>query len=24
VLNAFLTQGELPGAAFKGDEKLWR
>ena len=24
VLNAFLKEGALPGAAFKGDEKLWR
>jgi N,N-dimethylformamidase len=24
VLNAFLTDGPLPGSAFTGDEKLWR
>jgi N,N-dimethylformamidase len=24
VLNAFLREGALPGAAFTGDEKLWR
>lgn len=24
VLDAFTTEGELPGSAFTGDEKLWR